>query len=72
MGAYLSKGIVHALTDVLVELLVGDVAEGEFTVHAVFLGGADDTAGNDDGDVADAADVGVEPVLCNFFWEEGG
>jgi hypothetical protein len=67
----LLEGVVHAGPDVLVELLVGDVAESQLAVDLLGLGGADDTAGDDDGDVPDALNGGVEPVLLNLVGEEG-
>lgn len=68
----LGKGVVHALLDVLGQGLVVHVAEAELAVDTGLLGGADDTAGDDDADIADAADVGVEPVLLDLLGQERG
>jgi hypothetical protein len=67
----LLEGVVHAGSDVLVELLVGDVAESQLAVDLLGLGRADDTTGDDDGDVPDALNGRVEPVLLNLVGEEG-
>lgn len=68
----LLEGVVHAGTDVVVELVVGHVAESQLTVDLLSLGRADDTASDDDGDVANALDGRVQPVLLDFLGEEGG
>lgn len=68
----LGEGVVHALLDVLGEGLVVHVAEAELAVDASLLGSANDTAGDNDADVADAADVGVEPVLLDLLGQERG
>jgi hypothetical protein len=68
----LLEGVVHASPDVLVELLVGHVAKSQLAVDLLSLGRADDTAGDDDGDVADALHGRVEPVLLGLLGEKGG
>lgn len=64
--------VVHAATDVLVHLLVGEVTKSQLAVHAVLLGSADDAASDDDGDIADAVDVGVEPVRSDLLIQKRG
>ena len=67
----LLERVVHAGSDVLVELVVGDVAESQLAVDLLGLGGANDTTGDDDGDVPDALNGRVEPVLLNLVGKEG-
>lgn len=66
----LGEGVVHALLDVLGQSLVVHVAEAELAVDTSLLGGADDTAGNDNADLTNAADVRVHPVLLDLLGEE--
>jgi hypothetical protein len=66
----LGEGIVHALLDVLGQGLVVHVAEAELAVDTSLLGSADDAAGDNDADLADAADVGVHPVHLDLLGEE--
>lgn len=68
----LLEGVVHAGTDVVVELVIGHVAESQLTVNLLSLGRADDTASDDDGDVANALDGRVQPVLLDLLRKEGG
>jgi hypothetical protein len=68
----LLERVVHAGLDVLVELLIGHVAEGQLAVNLLSLGRANDTASDNDGDVANALNGRVQPVLLNLFGEEGG
>lgn len=68
----LLERVVHAVPDELIHLLVRNVAQREFAVHPVALRGAYDAAGDNDGDVANAADVRVEPVGLDLFRGEGG
>ena len=66
----LGEGVVHALLDVLCQSLVVHVAEAELAVDTSLLGGADNTAGDNNADLTDAADVRVHPVLLDLLWEE--
>jgi len=66
----LGEGVVHALLDVLGQSLVVHVAETKLAVNASLLGSADDTAGNNNADLADAADVRVHPVLLDLLGEK--
>lgn len=68
----LVEGIVHLLLDVRIELLVAEVSELNNTVDAVLLSSTDDTAGDNDGDVANAADIRVQPAVGDFLLVEGG
>lgn len=68
----LLERVVHAGLDVLVELLVGDVAEGQLTVNLLPLSGANDTASDGDRDLPDTLDGRVEPVLLDLLGQEGG
>lgn len=70
--SYLGEWVVHARADVVVELFVRDVAQGKLAVHAVLLCGADYTSGDDDGDFADAGDVGVKPIFGDLLGQERG
>lgn len=65
------EGIVHALNDVRIELLVREVAEIDGAVNAILLGSTNDTAGDNNGDLADAADVRVQPAVGNLLLVEG-
>lgn len=64
--------VVHPVADVLLHLVVGEVADGELAIDAVALRGTDDATRDHDRDVPDPVDVRVEPVRLNFFRREGG
>lgn len=68
----LLEGVVHPLADVLLELLVVQAADAELAVNTGGLGGADHTTGDDDADIADATDIGVQPVLVALLRGESG
>ena len=63
--------VVHALDDVGIELLVRQVAELRGAVNTVLLGSANDTTSDDNGDFANAADVGVQPAISNLLLVQG-
>ena len=69
--ADLSVGVVHAGLDPDVQIGVAHVAETGLTVNLVLLGGADDVAGDDNADLADAGDVGVEQTALKLLGGEG-
>lgn len=68
----LGERVVHPVADVLLHLVVGEVADGELAIDAVALRGADDAARHHDRHVADPVHVRVEPVRFDFFRCEGG
>ena len=70
-SANLGVRIVHAGTDPVVKLDVGESAEGNLAVDLVFLCGTDDLAGDDNGHIADASDVRVQEVALEFLGGEG-
>lgn len=70
-SANLGVRIVHAGTDPVVELDVGESTESDLTIDLVFLCGADDLASDDDGNFADASDVRVQEVALEFLGGEG-
>jgi hypothetical protein len=68
----LLERVVHALPDVLVKLLVAELAQLGGTVDTVLLSGTDDATSDNDGDLTDAADVGVQPAISDLLLVEGG
>lgn len=66
----LGERVVHPVADVLLHLVVGEVADSELAVDAVALRGTDDAARDYDGDVPDPVHVRVEPVRLDFFRRE--
>lgn len=68
----LSVGVVHALLDVGIKLSICEASQLNSTVNTVLLGRTDDTAGYNNGDLADAADVGVQPAIGNLLLVERG
>ena len=70
-GANLGVRVVHAGLDVVVQVLVGHVAEGGLAVDLVLLGGAHHVAGNDHADFADAGDIGVEEAALHLLGGQG-
>ena len=66
----LSVRVIHVLLDVGVELLVSETAELGSTVNTVLLSRTDNTTGDNDGNLADAADVRVQPAVGDFLLVE--
>ena len=57
------EGVVHAVDDVGIELLIRVVAELDFAVNTVLLSSTNDAAGDNNRNLADTADVGVQPAV---------
>lgn len=70
-GADLGVGVVHAGLDPQVHVGVGHLAETSLTVDVVGLGGADDVAGDNNANLANAGDVRVEQTTLELLGGEG-
>lgn len=70
-SADLSVRVIHAGLDPVVQLDVAHRAQGNLAVHLVFLGSAHHLAGDNDTDLADAGDVGVEQTTLELLAGEG-
>lgn len=62
--------VIHALSDVLVELTIREPLNLLVAVEVLLLGATDDFSGDADGDFSDAVEVGVEPRLSMFLLVE--
>ena len=63
--------VVHLRADPRVEVRVAEAADSSLAVDVGGLGSADDAAGHDDADIANARDVGVHEAAGGFFSSEG-
>lgn len=70
-SADLSVRVIHAGLDPVVQLDVAHRAQGNLAVHLVLLGSAHHLAGDNDADLADAGDVGVEQTTLELLAGEG-
>lgn len=68
----LGVGVVHAGLDPVVQIRVGHVAEVGLAIDLVVLGSADHLAGDDDADLTDASDIGVEQTTLDLLGSESG
>lgn len=71
-SADLSVRVIHAGLDPVVQLDVAQRAERDLAVNLVLLGSAHHLAGNDDANLADAGDVGVEQATLELLSVESG
>lgn len=70
-GADLGVGVVHAGLDPQVQVGVGHLAETSLTVDVIGLGGTDDITGDNNADLANAGNVGVEQTTLELLGGEG-
>jgi hypothetical protein len=71
-SADLSVRVIHAGLDPVVQLDVAQRAERDLAVNLVLLGSAHHLAGNDDANLTDAGDVGVEQATLELLSVESG
>lgn len=71
-SADLGVRVVHAGLDPVVQLDVAQRAERDLAVNLVLLGSAHHLAGDDNADLADAGDVGVEQATLELLAVESG
>jgi len=70
-GANLSVGVVHAGLDPVVQIGVRHAAEVGLAINLVVLSSTDHLAGDDDADLTDAGDIGVEQTTLNLLSSQG-
>lgn len=70
--AHLGVRVVHAGLDVVVQVGVAHLAESSLTVDTVGLGSTHHLAGDDNADLTDASDVGVEQTTLDLLGSQSG
>ena len=64
--------IIHPIPDIFLQILIAQMPERQFPIDSILLRRPDHTGRDDDRDVSDSADIGVEPIVADFFFEKGG
>lgn len=70
-SADLGVRIVHASPNPVIQLDVAHRAQSDLAIDLVFLGGTHHLAGDDDADLTDASDVGVEQTTLDLLRSQG-